>query len=133
VLTETEISNVRERFFPRVAFGGAGGCWLWMGSRSTRGYGQMSHPRGRGHAPLKAHRASYLLHKGDPGALHVLHRCDTPPCVNPAHLWAGTHKQNHQDRAAKGRIHPESLMNLRPGAPGYHGAGPLSRRERQAA
>lgn len=75
------------------------GCWLWMAV--TRGkYGLFW----RNGVMASAHRASWELHRGPiPDGLDVLHQCDTPACVNPAHLRLGTHADNMRDRDAKGR------------------------------
>src|SRR5450755_2483618 len=65
------------------------GCWLWTGTKDTGSYGMISHKC----KYQKAHRVSFLAFKGPiPAGLHVLHRCDTPACINPAHLRAGTVK-----------------------------------------
>ena len=54
--------------------------------------------------PIRAHRLSYLCFRGDiPAGLSVLHKCDTRTCINPEHLWIGTHRDNTQDMLRKGR------------------------------
>lgn len=75
------------------------GCWLWIGSAhksKTHVYGEM--------AKVKAHRISYAMHKGPiPEGMVVMHKCDTPLCVNPLHLKMGTVAENNADMCAKGR------------------------------
>lgn len=81
------------------------GCWRWSGRTDAGGYGVFYWgPNGRAHR--RAHRVSYAAFVGDPGDLHVCHRCDNPGCVNPEHLWLGTAKDNHRDKVAKGRSNP---------------------------
>lgn len=87
-----------ERFISRVTK--AGDCWVWCGSKAPGGYGQLS----VGGKLQRANRVSWRLFRGEiPKGLHVLHRCDNPPCVNPEHLFLGTHGDNVRDMFSKGR------------------------------
>lgn len=93
------------RFWARVAKRGLDDCWEWVGVRVP--------PQGRllpyglfsvGKKLYRAHRFSYEIAIGPiPDGLLVLHKCDNPPCVNPAHLYAGTYVDNMRDRTSRGR------------------------------
>lgn len=76
------------------------GCWEWQGSRNQKGYGTV----GCNSRSYKAHRVAYELATGEwPGANLICHHCDNPGCVNPAHLFVGTPRDNMQDKVRKGR------------------------------
>lgn len=76
------------------------GCWEWAGSRTKDGYGRtMEWPKS-----ITTHRLMYKLFYGSiPEGKHILHKCDNPPCINPHHLWSGTHVDNMVDMTKKGR------------------------------
>lgn len=78
-------------------------CWLWTGATDGRGYGKIGSGSHQA-SPLTASRASYALAYGPiPDGLWVLHRCDTPACVRPDHLFLGNNDDNVRDKMAKGR------------------------------
>ena len=86
------------RIFSRVTI--KGDCWLWQGHVHPNGYGTTAH-KGRG---WRVHRLVYTLVKGPVPPDHdVCHSCDVRTCINPAHLWIGTRKQNMEDCLAKKR------------------------------
>ncbi len=76
-------------------------CWSWNGPQEAEGYGKfLSFGK-----TIRAHRFSFEIHKGPiPEGLGVLHRCDNPPCCNPAHLFVGGQKLNMEDASTKGRM-----------------------------
>lgn len=75
------------------------GCWIWAGSAKTNEYGVVRILGVR----VLAHRLSLAVFKGAPFGAFALHSCDTPACVNPAHLRSGSQLENVQDMDARGR------------------------------
>lgn len=93
------IAYFKERFWSNVDK--SKDCWTWKGCKSRFGYGEFYANK----KTYRAHRLAYELSHGDiPDGLFVLHRCDNPTCVNPDHLFVGTHSDNMKDAANKGRI-----------------------------
>lgn len=109
---------------------GPDGCWMWTGGTDPDGYGIFSEtaPPGSARATLstRAHRYAWALANGPvPSGKLLMHSCDTPTCVNPAHLSPGTPLENNRDAFAKGRrrargehnikakLTPESVLEIR--------------------
>ena len=91
-----------ERFWDHVTPGFPDECWVWPGAVNGSGYGFLHGDRE--HRWVLAHRISWEIHNGPiPVGKNVLHTCDNPPCVNPAHLYVGTKKDNALDRSSRGR------------------------------
>lgn len=98
ISTEQKIAN---RFWNKVNKNGD--CWLWKTGKDKDGYGVFCYNS----YPCQAHRMAYALSNklqltAIKGKL-VLHRCDTPPCVRPTHLYLGTPKDNMDDKHARKR------------------------------
>lgn len=94
--------SLQQRFLEKVVTSKKNACWLWVGGHVSSG--------GRGRievdsVPVTAPRVAWFLFFGEwpPNDLEVCHTCDIPACVNPAHLWLGTHQENMQDSMRKGR------------------------------
>lgn len=95
------VERFREKFVP----GRVNDCWPWHANQNGMGYGLLwDYERRR---KVLAHRYAYELHHGTilpPGqGIIIMHTCDNPICVNPAHLQRGTMKDNYADMTAKGR------------------------------
>lgn len=97
-LTQMQIDKFRSNIFTPNEYG----CMLWTGPKCTGGYGNHYTMSGT----QRAHRIAVQLSSGEeiPSGMFVLHSCDTPACVNPAHLSIGDHARNMRERSERGRV-----------------------------
>ena len=92
--------NNKERFWSKVNIKDLLDCWEWTATKTPNGYGQFTVDRKK----IQTHRLAWEFTYGKiPEGLCVLHKCDNKACVNPAHLFIGTHNDNMQDMIKKNR------------------------------
>lgn len=104
----TSYKSAEDSFWAKVIVKD-GGCWEWIGNVcSDDGYGRFWY----NYKMFKAHRYSYLTHKGELNGLCVCHTCDNRICTNPEHLFLGTPMDNVQDCLRKGRMVRSSKFNV---------------------
>jgi hypothetical protein len=94
----SDLERIENLFIPEPN----SGCWLWLGALTEHGYGRATVRDKK----ILAHRWVYQATTGEPiGDKCLCHRCDTPACVNPDHMFVGTPLDNTRDAARKGRLH----------------------------
>lgn len=101
--------SIKERLNRFIEIDPDSGCWIWIGSKNRKGYGQISFKN----RTTISHRLTYSTYIGViPSGMHVLHRCDRPSCNNPDHLFLGSDLDNSNDKILKKRdVHASGEFN----------------------
>lgn len=108
-----ETTSTENRFWNKVRKGLENDCWFWLGRIDGKGYGKFR-LNGKEYG---THRIALKLSGIDITDKFVLHKCDTPLCVNPNHLKAGTHQENMAEMKAKGRARNKHTAKTNPNNP----------------
>jgi hypothetical protein len=98
-MSKSRINTAQDIFLPEYRIETVKGCWEWQGKITRHGYGIFM----RNRKTVLVHREILQVLTGPLGDLLALHKCDNPPCFNPAHLFRGSQKDNIQDMISKGR------------------------------
>lgn len=127
------LNKMKDGRFLRKLEKRSSGCWEWLGALNSDGYGSCSvrYPNNK-ITSQSAHRVSWKLFVGDiPAGKFVCHKCDNPKCVNPDHLFLGTHKDNMTDRNTKGRAAGKPQIGSRNGRAKLNGEDVLAIRKKR--
>jgi hypothetical protein len=92
--------NIKEQLLSGITVDDSSGCWLWTKGKNSDGYGFLMRDR----CMIGVHRLSFMVFRGDiPIDMLVCHRCDVRNCINPEHLYLGTHADNMKDMSERKR------------------------------
>ena len=105
IVSRKNLMTILERLLQRISVNHETGCWFWTGCCNRSGYGMITISSKLCKIVSYVHRVMWEEKFGKiPDGLYVCHHCDNPPCINPDHLFLGTHQDNMDDGKKKGRF-----------------------------